>query len=105
MVVIEVMPPPPRSERVSHPSGRLQIFTEEWPFSLYSDGQVILLLAEGKRPDEPVHEQFTPKIWSLTKKCWRKDPEKRPDVPKVLKKLESRDGAFSFIHGNLRAPT
>ena len=66
---------------------------------------MILLLAEGERPDEPVHEQFTPRIWSLTKKCWRKDPEKRPDIPKVLKKLESRDGAFSFTHGNLRAST
>ena len=57
---------------------------------------MILLLANDERPDRPVHEQFTPRMWSLTKKCWRKDPKKRPDIPEVLEKLESKDGAFSF---------
>lgn len=56
-------------------------------------------MAADERPDKPDHEHFTPEIWTLTKKCWKRDPEKRPDVPKVLKKFESRDGGtFSFFN-------
>ena len=91
----------PRSGSVSHPSERPQIFTGEHPFYPYSEEQVILLLAEDSRPDKPDHEQFTSEMWSLTKKCWKKDPKGRPDIPKVLKRLESREGTLSSIHGSV----
>ena len=98
MVVIEVKISCFAPNSVSQPSERIQIFTGDYPFDSRSDEQVILLLANGKRPERPVHEQFTSRMWSLTKKCWEKDPEKRPDVTQVLEKLESKDGAFSFSH-------
>ena len=56
------------------------------------------MLAKDLRPDKPVHRQFTPKMWTLTKKCWNKDPKKRPSVSKVLRNLESMEGGFSIIH-------
>jgi serine/threonine protein kinase len=96
MVAIEVMISSLVQYSVSQPSGHLQIFTGDYPFDSRSDEQVIVLLADDKRPDRPVHEQFTSRMWSLTKRCWRKDPKKRPDIPEVVEKLESKDGAFSF---------
>jgi len=98
MVVIEVKVSRLAQSPVSQPSKYLQIFTGRHPFDLHSDEQVILLLAKGSRPDKPNHEQFTSGMWSLTEKCWNKDPQKRPDTPKVLEKLESNCSAFSFIH-------
>jgi hypothetical protein len=96
MVVIEVTISYLARNSVSQPSERIQIFTGDYPFDSRSDEQVILLLANDKRPEKPIHEQFTSRMWSLTKKCWKKDPEKRPDVPQVLDKLEMKDGAFSL---------
>jgi serine/threonine protein kinase len=98
MVAIEVTIFSLAQNSVSQPSGHLQIFTGDYPFDSRSDEQVILLLANDERPDRPVHEQFTSRMWPLTKKCWRKDPKKRPDIPEVLEKLESKDGAFSSSH-------
>ena len=67
------------------------------PFALHTEQQVILQLAKDLRPNKPVHEQFSPKMWSLTKNCWKEDPKERPDTSEVLRKLESRDGAFSSV--------
>jgi len=97
MVVIEVKFSRCAQSPISQSSKNLQIFTGRHPFDLYSDEQVILLLAEGLRPDKPVHEQFTPKMWSLTKKCWNKDPNKRPEVSEVLRELEWDTGMFLLI--------
>jgi hypothetical protein len=98
MVAIEVMISSLVQNSASQPSGRLQIFTGDYPFDSRSDEQVIVLLANDMLPDRPVHEQFTSRMWTLTKKCWRKDPKKRPGIPEVLEKLESRGGAFSFSY-------
>ncbi|KAF9646884.1 kinase-like protein [Thelephora ganbajun] len=66
----------------------IEIFTREHPFHPHRDEQVIILLAQGSRPDRPVHPQFIPEMWSLTRKCWKKNPKERPDIPEVLEKLE-----------------
>ena len=95
MVTIEVIFFCLAQNLVSHSFGHLQIFTGNWPFAPYGDEQVILLLAKDMRPDKPTHGKFTPKMWSLTKKCWNKDPKKRPSVSEVLRNLESREGGFS----------
>ena len=75
------------------------MFTGRFPFDSYSDEQVVLLLAKGIRPDKPNRKEFAPKMWALTRKCWKQNPKKRPDVDRVLKKLESKDGMSSFIRG------
>ncbi|KAF9646889.1 kinase-like protein [Thelephora ganbajun] len=66
----------------------IEIFTGRHPFHPHRDEQVIVLLSKGSRPGRPDHQQFTPQMWSLTRKCWKKDPKKRPDIPKVLENLE-----------------
>jgi len=76
----------------------IQIFTGKVPFYPYSEEQVIFLLSRDERPDKPTHGEFTSRMWTLTRKCWDKDPKKRPEILDVLKTLESRDGAFSNIH-------
>ena len=83
---------------VSHSLEHIQIFTGRFPFYPYSDEQVLLILERDRRPDKPAHGEFTSKMWTLTKKCWNKNPKKRPDILDVLRKLESRDGAFSNTH-------
>jgi len=88
---------PPHSEG-SLSISRTQIFTGKQPFYPNTDERVILLLAQDVRPAKPDHNQLTPTLWTLTKKCWDKDPKKRPNVTKVLTKLGLRDGAFSFIN-------
>ena len=98
MVAIEVTFSSLAQDSVSHSFEHLQIFTGRIPFDSYGDEQVILLLAKDSRPDKPVHEQFNSNMWTLTKRCWNKDPKKRPGIPEVLRKLESRDSAFSNTH-------
>lgn len=94
MVIIEVRSPRPHLDFCNSIS---QIFTGEHPFDSYSDEQVILLLSQGSRPEKPVHRHFTSRMWSLTKKCWGKDPNRRPDMQEVLKKLESGAGHGAFL--------
>jgi len=103
MVAIEVKFPRLTQNPVSQPPENLQIFTGRHPFHSSTDEQVIVLLTKGLRPEKPDHEQFTPEMWSLTKKCWDKDPKKRPEISEVLKKLESRDGTFCFVHRGMLA--
>ena len=95
MVVIEVQVPYLTQIPVSNSFGHPQIFTGKYPFEPYSNVQVIILLTQDKRPEKPSHEQFSQKIWTLTQKCWDKDPKERPKVSEVLNKLE---GAFSVVH-------
>ena len=92
----DASPPHPQSSLLTF--RHLQIFTGKHPFYPNPDQQVIVQLAKGSRPDKPEHDQLTSTMWSLTRKCWDKDPKKRPDVAKVLKKLDSKDGtSASFI--------
>ncbi|KAF9642155.1 kinase-like protein, partial [Thelephora ganbajun] len=78
----------------------IEIFTGRHPLHPHMDEYVIILLARDSRPDKPVHPNFTPEIWSLTRRCWGKDPKERPDVPEVLEKLEpGMVRSHSFIQG------
>ncbi|KAF9789414.1 kinase-like domain-containing protein [Thelephora terrestris] len=81
----------------------IEIFTGRLPFDEYHEHQVILLLAEDKRPDKPVHPQFTPKLWSLTNKCWAKNPKRRPNIIEVLRELEAGDRTGRNIYGLIAA--
>ena len=98
MVVIEVTFPASLKKPVSHSLEHIQVFTGRIPFHLYTEEQVLIILEGDGRPDKPAHGEFTPKMWTLTKKCWNKNPKKRPDISDFLRKLESRDGAFSNTH-------
>ena len=89
MVGIEVTPPSSPRVQVASIKQKRQIFTRRLPFDLYSDDELILRLWQGMRPEKPLHPQFTSKMWSLTRRCWKKDPRKRPDIPEVLRTLES----------------
>ncbi|KAF9646891.1 kinase-like protein [Thelephora ganbajun] len=66
----------------------IEIFTGRHLLHPHMDEYVIILLARDSRPDKPVHPNFTPEMWSLTRRCWGDDPKERPDIPEVLEKLE-----------------
>jgi len=84
--------PTRKSDSYSFAMVVIEIFTGEHPFDSWNDQQVTLLLSQGTRPGRPEHEQFTPKMWSLTRKCWKQNPKKRPDIEEVLRKLTSSHG-------------
>jgi len=83
----------------------IEIFTGNVPFYPYSDDQVIARLMRDKRPNKPVHGDFTSKMWTLTKECWNKDPQKRLEISDVLRKLESRgeNNRFTLLLPSLGA--
>ena len=84
---------------VSHPSKHefvftlcRQLYTGDIPFPNRPDPSVILFVAKGGRPSIPVSAEalgLNTKVWELTKRCWHKNPEKRPNASQVLLQLES----------------
>jgi len=71
----------------------IELYTGKIPFPNSPDPTVILLVARGRRPPKPVSGEalgLTPTIWELTKRCWHKNPAKRPDTSEILAYLENK---------------
>lgn len=90
MVIIEVGCFQPIN-RGDHSMCYCQLYTGSVPFPDSPDPTVILLVARGGRPPKPVSAEtlgLSSAVWELTKRCWHKNPAKRPNSSEVLAYLE-----------------
>ncbi|KDQ08508.1 hypothetical protein BOTBODRAFT_567145 [Botryobasidium botryosum FD-172 SS1] len=70
----------------------LELVSGMQPFaSIKMPGAVLLKVAQGERPDAKEYKSTVLKgdLWSLLQSCWDKDPEKRPSIDVVVKKMEA----------------
>ena len=70
----------------------VEVFTGQVPFHDRMQGEAAALISQGIRPSKPSNAReigLTDPIWRLTCKCWNQDPSKRPNVEKVVRKLEN----------------
>lgn len=67
--------------------------TGEYPFTeIRRKSEVIIRVAQGKRPLRPVGDDYVQrglddKLWALLQRCWVSEPEKRPNIHQVLEEL------------------
>ena len=69
----------------------VQILTGKQPFPpLDPDFRVVLHVQAGKRPERSSYSAatFTDSMWKLLVDCWDQDPENRPDMGTVVRRLE-----------------
>ncbi|KDQ11303.1 hypothetical protein BOTBODRAFT_114594, partial [Botryobasidium botryosum FD-172 SS1] len=70
----------------------LELVSGMQPFtSIKMPGTVLLKIAQGERPNAKEYNSTVLKgdLWSLLELCWDKDPEKRPSIDVVVKKMEA----------------
>ncbi|KAL0578822.1 Rho guanine nucleotide exchange factor [Marasmius crinis-equi] len=67
-----------------------EIFTGQHPFpELPNEAAVTLAVNQGKRPSRPVEaKELTDLMWALMEKCWNATPSSRPDVDRVVSRIE-----------------
>lgn len=71
-----------------------EIYTGRPPFSReYGDAAVMFQVMKGNRPQYPVEGVLLPlHVWHLMRICWAQSPPDRPDMAKVIQKLEEMPG-------------
>ena len=70
----------------------LQLATGKIPFPDHTMFTLSMAIMKGKRPSKPDHFDapgITPGVWKIAKKCWRQNPEERPEANVVLQDLEN----------------
>lgn len=79
-----------------------EIFSGNIPFhEVNSDYPVIIKVIQGQRPPRPSHCEpwkstcasigLDDKLWDIVQRCWRMDPDERPEMDDVLKSLPPRN--------------
>ena len=66
--------------------------TGKVPFAEYTDQNVVVMIAKGKRPSRPRSFEapgITPEVWEIATMCWDENADKRPEAIVVLRLLES----------------
>ncbi|KAF9790526.1 kinase-like domain-containing protein [Thelephora terrestris] len=69
------------------------LYSGDVPFSGLLSPAIKGMLLKGTRPPKPESAEvlgLTPALWALTKKCWARNPAKRPDTSAILAHLEAR---------------
>ena len=69
----------------------VEVFTGRIPFEGQKNEAVVLHVSRGGRPEKPENAQavgLTDEMWKLLESCWRKNPNKRPTMEEIVRKLE-----------------
>ena len=48
----------------------------------------VMYIMTGIRPERPNHPDCTEPLWTLTQRCWSKEPQDRPEMWEVIEVLE-----------------
>ena len=77
----------------------VEVFTGRVPFDGLDNSTAMLKIVSGKRPGRPKGTQIglTDEVWGLICKCWTQEPSKRPEITRVVKKLEETVRGNFFI--------
>jgi len=75
----------------------LEVLTSKPPFSNYNSLIVTSKIVEGERPGRPQGGEgvwFTNDLWEMLERCWSPQPERRPTIDTVLRRLEQGSMAW-----------
>ena len=63
-------------------------------FELKNDGQVVMAIISGELPKKPSEEIGTEieVLWDICERCWTVNPEERPTMASVLRRLNVNKG-------------
>lgn len=53
-------------------------------------------MTRGERPPRPTHPVFTDALWTLTQRCWDRDPILRPKTSEALRILRTSSVPLPF---------
>lgn len=70
----------------------VEVFTGKIPFKGQRKEAVALRISRGGRPEMPANAQavgLTDEMWKLFEGCWQQDPETRPTMEEVVKRLQT----------------
>jgi len=87
MVVIEVLAR--NASLLGCTTNLYKAFTGKAPFHDDTPTTVAVGVLSGKRPERPAHPNFTDDLWDLIKRCWNREPERRPDISQVILCLQT----------------
>jgi len=71
------------------------------PFPDYTDHNVAIIIAKGKRPQKPTRFEapgITPAVWKIAEKCWHQKAKERPEAKVVLQCLEDLANTGKCTH-------
>ena len=77
---------------ITYSSHLVQIMTQKNPFfHIHHGPNVVMQITAGKRPERKHYlpTVFTDPMWKLLVDCWDQDPERRPDMGIVVRRLEA----------------
>ena len=68
----------------------VEVFTGRMPFEKGRNEAIALRISQGGRPGLPENAQavgLTDEMWKLIESCWQQDPEERPTMDEVVRRL------------------
>ena len=78
----------------------LEVLSGKPPFSNYNGMTVMRKIVEGERPGRPEGQEavwFTADLWEMLEQCWSLQPERRPTIDEVLRRLRQGSTAWQPI--------
>ena len=66
----------------------MKVFTRKVPFEGAKGPAAVMYIMTGTRPERPNHPNFTESLWTLTRRCWCKEPQDRPKMWEVIEVLK-----------------
>jgi len=103
---------PPRKKGYRQPAGTeqadifafamldVEVFTGELPFGGVRHETVILMIAQGQRPEKPRGAEsggLTAEIWRFIQRCWHQNPAKRPHIDAVVAAWQSFESQERYV--------
>ena len=68
---------------------RHKAFTGKAPFYDSTPTSAAVGVLSGNRPGRPAHPSVTDDLWNMIKRCWNREPERRPDISQVVSCLRA----------------
>lgn len=99
--------PPVRNARLHRLILLAQVLSGKVPYhEKRNDQSVIMAISRGEHPSRPDNIFSEPwetalhnKVWELTTDCWTSDPDERPPVGSVLRRLRHWRAKFNVARG------
>ena len=80
----------------------MKVFTGKVPFEGAKGPAAVMYIMTGVRPERPNHPNFTELLWTITRRCWSKEAQDRPEMREVIDALKD-SSAFTLLLLNGRS--
>ena len=84
----------------------VEIFTDNLPFShIQNETYVPQVIRDGTLPTRPedgiIAKGLTDSMWDLMNRCWRREPDSRPNLPEIREAIQNmlpiRSGTWNAL--------